>query len=196
MRRRTKGGRGGLRGIVIRILELKDTRDRVAWGVALGTLIGMTPTVGIQMTIAVIFATLLRANRTAAAATVWISNPLTMVPIYWFDYWLGSLILGAFMPLKTLSMEEVSRALFSEGNGFFGALFRFLEGLATLTVRAYPVMFFGGFVMGVALAVPAYFATLWGTSRYHKWRAARKARRRSREAGDEETPNGGRAGGA
>ena len=62
---------------------------------AIGMFIGMTPTVGIQMIIVIIFAFLTSPlfgfNRMAALITVYISNPVTMVPLYWFDYQVGTL---------------------------------------------------------------------------------------------------------
>ena len=36
----------------------------------------------------------MRGNHLLAAAGTWISNPLTYVPLYWFNYRLGSLLLG------------------------------------------------------------------------------------------------------
>jgi uncharacterized protein (DUF2062 family) len=56
--------------------------------------IGMTPTVGIQMIIVLLVAALTSRlfyfNRVAALLTVYISNPLTMLPIYWLDYKVGT----------------------------------------------------------------------------------------------------------
>ena len=77
------------------ILLIEDTPHSIALGTAVGMFIGMTPTVGIQMIIVIIFAFLVSPlftfNRMAALITVYISNPLTMVPLYWFDYKVGRL---------------------------------------------------------------------------------------------------------
>jgi len=47
-----------------------------------------------QMIAAAITAILFRANLPLSVALVWISNPLTMAPIFYFNYVVGTLILG------------------------------------------------------------------------------------------------------
>jgi len=160
--------RGRFKGFFRKLLQLDDTPERIARGVALGTLIGMTPTVGIQMTLAVIFAAICRANRLAAVALVWLSNPVTIVPIYWFDYWFGGLILKPFLNIKPLTWADIEKALSVKSSGFFGTLWGFVKGLGQITAQAYPVMFFGGFVSGVLLGVFAYIFTLRAVRRYRE----------------------------
>jgi len=86
------------RTILRTILTLDDTPHSVALGTAIGIFIGMTPTVGIQMILVMVFAYLTRPffsfNRVAALITVYLSNPLTVVPIYWFDYKVGTLFIA------------------------------------------------------------------------------------------------------
>lgn len=87
------------RTLLRQLLMLEDTPHSVALGTAIGMFIGMTPTVGIQMLIVVVvsFLTtpLFRFNRMAALITVYISNPLTMLPIYWANYKVGTLLIAA-----------------------------------------------------------------------------------------------------
>jgi len=47
-----------------------------------------------QMIFAALSAILFRANLPLSVALVWISNPLTMGPIFYFNYVIGTLILG------------------------------------------------------------------------------------------------------
>lgn len=79
------------------ILQLDDTPHAIALGTAIGMWIGMTPTVGIQMGLVMLVAfltrPLFRFNVMAAIVTVYISNPITMIPIYWFNYEVGSLFI-------------------------------------------------------------------------------------------------------
>ena len=75
-------------------LYLKDTPTRLARGAALGFFVAWTPTIGIQMAVSGVLALVFRANAIIAVAMAWISNPYTAVPIYWFNYWLGCLIVG------------------------------------------------------------------------------------------------------
>ena len=46
---------------------------------------------GIQFFIVLFLATLLNLNRPASFVAIWISNIATVVPIYTFNYWVGSL---------------------------------------------------------------------------------------------------------
>lgn len=79
---------------VVRFLRMREAPDEIAKGLALGVFIGMTPTFGFQMAIAVFFAFLLRENKIAAALGVWITNPLTAPFIYALEYEAGRVLLG------------------------------------------------------------------------------------------------------
>ena len=71
----------------------KPSRHAVAVGVAIGVAISMLPPIPVQMLLAAIIAVLLRANIPIAAATCWISNPLTWAPILYFQKSFGDWIL-------------------------------------------------------------------------------------------------------
>lgn len=47
-----------------------------------------------QMIAAALFAIIFRANLPLSVALVWISNPFTMAPIFYFNYYIGTLLLG------------------------------------------------------------------------------------------------------
>lgn len=97
------------------ILALDDTNHSKALGVSIGMFVGMTPTVGIQMiiilVIAVLTSRLFQFNRVAALLTVYISNPLTMLPIYWLDYKVGTWFIRG-----SATREQFAKIL--EYNGF------------------------------------------------------------------------------
>jgi uncharacterized protein (DUF2062 family) len=80
------------------ILMLDDSPHSIALGTTVGMFIGLTPTVGIQMALVMLFALLtaplFKFNRVAAILTVYISNPLTMIPMYWFNYRVGTLFVA------------------------------------------------------------------------------------------------------
>ena len=92
------------------ILGLDDTHHSIALGTTVGMFIGMTPTVGVQMIIVMIVAFLTKSffhfNRFAAMVTVYISNPVTMIPIYYLDYKVGTLFFA-----DTHSREDFARIL-------------------------------------------------------------------------------------
>lgn len=64
-------------------------RRTVAGGAALGLFVGFMPVLG-QMFIAATLAIFFRVNLPLAAMGVWITNPLTIAPIYFFTYKVGS----------------------------------------------------------------------------------------------------------
>jgi uncharacterized protein (DUF2062 family) len=58
-------------------------------------------------------ASVVRGNHLLAAAGTWISNPFTYVPLFWFNYRLGALILGegaGWPGLNTLNQELLATA--------------------------------------------------------------------------------------
>ncbi len=69
------------------------SRRRFAAGLALGAFFALMPAPG-QMLAAGLLALITRVNVPAAIAGTWISNPLTFPVCVYFQYWLGSLILG------------------------------------------------------------------------------------------------------
>lgn len=96
------------------VLSLEDTPHAIALGTAIGMFIGLTPTVGVQMliVIAVYYLCLpfFRFNAKAAFVTVYISNPLTMLPLYWFDYRVGQIFFGG-----DVTKEQLGEILTYEG---------------------------------------------------------------------------------
>lgn len=78
-----------LRPVIRWLIRLRSSPRAIAGGFAIGTFIAFTPTVGVQIILAVIMATFLEVNRPAAMIPVWITNPITVAPIYTFNYWLG-----------------------------------------------------------------------------------------------------------
>jgi len=82
------------RYLYLRFIRLRGTAEDVARGMALGVFIGLTPTMGIQMPLAFFFAMLLKENKIAAVIGVWISNPMTAIPIYTYNFKVGKYLLG------------------------------------------------------------------------------------------------------
>ena len=78
----------------LRFLRLRGAPDEIAKGVALGIFIGMTPTFGFQIVLALFFAWLLKENKLAALLGIWITNPVTAPFIYALEYESGRLLLG------------------------------------------------------------------------------------------------------
>ena len=67
-------------------------RRSCSLAVGLGMFCAFIP-VPFQMLIAAVGAILMRVNILVAVPTVWISNPLTMGPMFYFCYWIGAEVL-------------------------------------------------------------------------------------------------------
>ena len=64
-----------------------------AKGLAFGVFSGCFPLFGLQTLIGVFLAQIGRGNIVLAAIGTWISNPFTYLPLYFFNYKLGALLL-------------------------------------------------------------------------------------------------------
>jgi len=86
--------------IVAPILSSDAPASEVAWAVGIGLFIGLTPTMGVQMYIAAGVWLLCRPfrfhfNMPVAVAMVWVTNPLTVIPIYYAFLLAGTWALGS-----------------------------------------------------------------------------------------------------
>ncbi len=77
-------------------------RRSVSGGVAVGLFMAFVP-MPFQMVAAALIALIFRFNLPIAVALVWITNPLTIGPITYFIYKLGSLLLG--LPVHAIAFE-------------------------------------------------------------------------------------------
>ncbi len=58
----------------------------------------------IQMFLAAALAIYFRKNLPVAAFTTWITNPITVPPMFYFAYWVGTLILG-IQPISLMDLD-------------------------------------------------------------------------------------------
>ncbi|MDY7016294.1 MAG: DUF2062 domain-containing protein [Cyanobacteriota bacterium] len=100
-----------------RLLRLQGTPDAIARGAASGVFAGFFPWFGFQIIVAVFLATAIRGNKLAAAATTWVSNPFTYVPIFAFNFKVGQWVSG----WHEFSVSEID--WLSSDFGRFGASF-------------------------------------------------------------------------
>jgi len=112
-----------------------------------GIWIAMLPIVGIQMIVVFLLALIVRANLPLIVALQWISNPLTMAPIYFADYEIGLLILELF------GVDYGRNKLLTAEFDWSGMEFADLWEL----VDTFPPMMAGGSVVGISLGVLAVF---------------------------------------
>lgn len=159
--------------ITERILGLSDTPRRIAWGVFIGTVVAWTPTIGLQIVIYVTLATLLRANKVAGIPILFISNPVTAVPLYWFCWRVGALALGSSADASSFQALE-ERLAGAEANAAETSLLaemwsaEFWQDVGQVLMDLGLELWAGSLVVGFAMAIPSYFLTLWAVSAYRK----------------------------
>lgn len=85
----------------------------IARGVAVGLFIGLTPTVGIQTFLMIGASLAFRANFIAAYIVSFVSNPVTMAPLYYGFSQLGELLLR-HSPFATSHIEGLAEEVAQE----------------------------------------------------------------------------------
>jgi uncharacterized protein (DUF2062 family) len=94
MRRLLRFSRIRMRRGVLWLWRQEGTPGQRARGLAAGVFCGCYPFFGLQIFLSVGVATLVRGNHLLAAAGTLVSNPLTYLPLYWFNYLVGCQLLG------------------------------------------------------------------------------------------------------
>ena len=83
-------------------------------GFGVGIFSGCFPFFGLQTVIGVFLANILKGNRILAAVGTWISNPFTYVPLYYFNYRVGSLLINNDQDIVDFS-HVTTNELWSQG---------------------------------------------------------------------------------
>ena len=79
-----------------------------AKGLAIGVFSGCFPFFGFQTLIGVFFAKLAKGNIVLAAIGTWISNPFTYIPLYYFNYKVGSIFFKLISLLNLIQKEKLN----------------------------------------------------------------------------------------
>ena len=135
-----------------RFVKIRGRPREIALGFALGIFIGMSPTMGIQMPIAVFFAAMLKWSKISAAFGVWITNPFTSPFIYGLTYVVGAKLLR--MKTAMTLPEEITWSIVGE------MLKNAPVILGALTA--------GGIVVGLPLAVLSYYLSYAAVNKYQQ----------------------------
>ncbi len=131
-------------------------RKSCSGAIALGVFCAFIP-LPAQMLIAAIFAIVLRYNILISVSTVWISNPITIPPIFYFSYLVGSWIMG------------------TEADNFdFELTF---DWLISGFIQIWQPFLLGSLLVGTVASIVS-FVTVRGMWRYHVWAQLRTRRKR------------------
>lgn len=155
------------------IVTLRNSPEAIARGAAVGVCIAFLPIFGFQMIAAAILATALKANRPAAILATWISNPLTMPPLFLFTYRLGATVIG--QPASNLIYQRLL-VLLQNLTGPSKDVRGFLSGVANLGSHIVLSLVTGGLIAGLAAAALCYPAALWLGRRFRVYREQRRTR--------------------
>lgn len=135
------------------ILKEKDPPHKIALGMALGIFVGFLPIMGIQMAVVTLFAIPLRGNLKAAVAGVWISNPITFIPLYWANYQFGVL----FCAHRKVSWEEFGGKMATASNWDWSAIKSSLTSLMNMGADVFVPLWLGSTILAVFFGVITYF---------------------------------------
>ncbi len=135
-------------------------RHSVAGGLALALFIAFIPMPG-QMLASAMLAVALRVNLVIAVLGVWVTNPITMPPIFYFCYRVGARILDT--PVRGGRFEPTLEWFWRE----FDAI--------------WPPLLLGGVLLGLAAAAAGYITVhlIWRLHIVRAWQQ-RRARRNAR----------------
>ncbi|WP_457746512.1 DUF2062 domain-containing protein [Sulfurimonas sp.] len=89
---------------------LSTNRKMISRGVLIGLFIAFIP-MPMQMAAVLLFMPFIRFNVPIALAMCWLSNPLTMPPMYYMEYLTGSLLLGIKPEPVEMTLEWFSNNL-------------------------------------------------------------------------------------
>lgn len=159
--------------VIHNILHLDDTPQRIALGVFLGFLIGATPTLGLQMITYFGLVAVLPVNKFSGLVPIWITNPLTAVPIYYANWRLGIFLMTGRMETSPESRQAIARLV--EGapgsdQTFFERMFSgaFWEAAIDALMSIGTELWVGSLVVGLVTGVFGYWATYHGVVAYRR----------------------------
>ena len=138
----------------LKFIRLRGHPGVLARGVAIGTFIGITPTIPFHTILAIVFALAFRGSKVAALlATIVVSNPVTLVPQYYLSWQIGN-----WLTPQKHSWEEVGRLMESLTDGAgFGETF---TALGEIGLNSFMVLLGGGIVLALPFTVAFYFFSL------------------------------------
>lgn len=159
------------------LIRLRGSPHAIARGVAIGMIIAFTPTIGFQSLLVLGIATLLNANRPVSLVPTWLTNPVTIPPVYAFTYYIGSLFRPGPEPA---GVARAVRAAAEELESLdFLALRAQLGVFLDLGLDVFIPMWIGGLIVGSVAAAIAYPLTIRTVVHMRRHRSHWRVRLRS-----------------
>lgn len=171
------------RFVVHSILHADDTPHALALGVAIATFVAIIPVIGMQTVVAVAIAAAFRANKAVCIPIVWLSNPVTALPINYACLWVGRWL----MPSESgeTIMQAIQR-LSGIGGGLSLFSLAFWKERVVVLAGLGLEIWVGSIVVGGILGLLAYPLTRWVVTTYRIKHRQRLERKHSVPVGDTE----------
>ena len=147
-----------VRQFKFRILHVEDSAHRIALAIALAVAIAWTPAIGLHLVIYLLLAWLCRANVLVGIPFILLSNPLTLIPIYYPNYLIGRAMLGISDPPGNF-LEAISI-----GGGFV----KIVQTWWSATAPYAGPLWLGSLVMAAPVGAIVYGLIFWAVRRYQK----------------------------
>ncbi|MCF8242043.1 MAG: DUF2062 domain-containing protein [Melioribacteraceae bacterium] len=127
-----------------KIVSLNAKPSHIAFSIALGIFIGMLIPIGLQTVIALPFALMLECNLFLTMGATLISNPVTVVPMYY-----SAIRIGEYLTSSEISWDKVNR------------IFEYptFQNFADLGKEGLIIFFTGSFIQGIIAALIIYLIT-------------------------------------
>ena len=129
------------RYLYIRFLRMRSSPEAIAKGAAAGAFAGSFPLMGLQIVMGVAIAAAIRGNKAIAAASTWISNPLTYVPLFLLNFHVGRWLLRQ----PTTTELPISSSSWS------------WDALMSMGLSVVASLMVGSFLVGLVLGALGYF---------------------------------------
>jgi len=155
-----------------KVLGVGDTPHRIAWGVFLGFFVAFTPTLGFQIIVYLLVASLLRANKVSGIPWLFISNPFSALPVYYSTWWVGNLIISGGGDSAGGGREAVQNLAdaTTQVKGSFSQFFdpKYWATVGDTLVTLGYELWLGGFVLGMVTGTIAYPIAFRAVIRYRE----------------------------
>lgn len=155
-----------LRQGYVRLLRSPGAPHEIAGGLAVGLLVAFLPV--LQMPVAIGLAAIIgwvtqrRLSRVAAAAGVWLTNPITAGPLYGLSFVVGRPFVALVIPSAPRDVPALDLA--------------HVWSMGPVALQALLALLIGGVIVGLPVALIGYWAARRVVTRYQKRRRERRER--------------------
>ncbi len=139
-----------------KVKQLNGDPHYVAFGMAIGVFVAITPTIPFHTILAIFMAVLLKASKPAAVLGVWVSNPFTVVFLYFACYKTGHF----FWDGSPNAMESIHLLIDNlESDMEFSKKISCLVEFVKTKMRTFLIMNAGGVILGLPAGIATYALT-------------------------------------